>query len=199
MKKIILILAIFSFFLIPSGRANIRLGVKAGVNLAEPSFNTNAIQTSNFTGFQAGPILEFTVPIVGIGFDAAVLYSQKGLKFKFDDMDFEERQSTLNIPVNLKYKFALLQNFGAYLTAGPYISFKLSGDKFSIIWEGIHNDFEHQSFGAGINLGGGFELFDHLQVGVNYKIGMTEDYKSITISDLNGKTRIWSITAAYFF
>jgi len=196
MKKVTIILAVFSFIFISSIHANIRLGVKGGVNLANASFNTDALQTSNFTGFQIGPILEFTVPVVGIGFDAAVLYSQQGLKFEYS----EESQSALDIPVNLKFKFGLLGLFGGYLTAGPYVSFKLSGDNIStIILEDIHQEFKSQSFGAGVNLGGGLELFKRLQVGVNYQIGMTDDYKSLTVADINGKTRIWSITAAYFF
>ncbi|GHT60840.1 membrane protein [Bacteroidia bacterium] len=199
MKKITIILAIFSFVLISSVRADIRLGVKAGVNLADASFNKSTIQTSNFTGYQVGPILEFKLPIVGIGLDVAVLYSQQGLKFKFDDVDFKERHSTLEIPVNLKFKFDLVESIGGYLTAGPYVSFKLDGDDFSGVSQNIKNDFKNESFGAGINVGGGLELVKHLQVGVNYKIGMTNDYKSLTIDDLNGKTRIWSITAAYFF
>ncbi|GHT63434.1 membrane protein [Bacteroidia bacterium] len=199
MKKVAIILAVFSFILISSIQADIRLGLKAGVNLANTSFNKDIIKTSNFTGFQAGPIVEFDIPIVGIKLDAAVLYSQQGLKL--DNMDFEKKESTLDVPVNLKFKFGLVNNLGGFLTAGPYASFKLSGDNFSVAWEGIKNELKNKSFGAGINLGGGIELFEHLQIGVNYKISMTDDYKSLDSENLNikGKNRIWSVTAAYFF
>jgi long-subunit fatty acid transport protein len=197
MKKISIILAVFSFVFISSVQANLRFGAKAGVNLANASFNTETLQTSNFTGFQAGPILEFT--LVGIGIDAALLYSQQGLKLK--DVDFEEKMSTLDIPVNLKLKIGLLDILGGYLSAGPYMSFKLSGGNLSDTSSSIWNDFKTESFGAGINLGCGVELLKHLQVGVNYRIGLTDDYKTLEKSqlDLKGKTRIWSITAAYFF
>ena len=195
MKKITIILAVFSLMFISSVHANIRLGVKAGVNLANASFNTESIHTSNFTGFQAGPILECT--FAGIGLDAAVLYSQQGLKFEYS----EENLSALDIPVNLKFKFGLLDIVGAFLTAGPYVSFKLSGDNFLVISENIHDTFKSRSFGAGINVGAGVELLKHLQVGVNYQISLTDDYKTLETSHLvlKGKTRIWSITAAYFF
>jgi len=201
MKKLSIILVVFCFVLNSSLRADIRLGVKAGVNLANPSFNINTIQTSNFTGYQAGPILEFTLPVVGLGIDAAVLYSQQGLKFQFNNIDFNERQSALDVPVDLKFKFGLFDSFKAYLTAGPYISFKLAGNSISLITDNIKNDFKNESFGAGINLGAGFELFKNWQVGANYRISLTNDYKSFDTGnlDLNGKDRIWSITAAYFF
>jgi hypothetical protein len=178
------------------------LGVKVGVNLAYSSTNENAMRSSNFTGYQAGPIVEFKLPVVGMDFDIAALYNQQGLKFKFHDIDFEERQSTLDVPVNLKFKFGLYESVWGYLTAGPYVCFKLKGYSFSSIPENIRNEFKNESFGAGINLGGGIELFEHLQIGINYRIGLTDDYKSLnssTADDLKGKTKIWSITATYFF
>jgi len=199
MKKISIILVIFSFVLSSSIRADIRLGVKAGVNLANPSFNTDALQTSNFTGFQVGPIVEFTLPVVGLGMDAAIMYSQQGVQLR--GLNLKKTQNTLYVPVNLKYKFGLLGSFGGYLTAGPYASFKLSGDDFSVTLDNIQSDLKSQSFGAGINFGGGFELLRNLQVGVNYQIGLTNDYKSFDTGniDLKGKIRIWSITATFFF
>ncbi|GHV57216.1 membrane protein [Bacteroidia bacterium] len=182
-----------------SVQAQVRLGVKAGVNLATASLKgdlRNNIKTDNLTGFQAGPILEATIPGLGLGFDAAVLYSQEGFKFSVNDiLDETYKLNNLEIPVNLKYKLSLLKTIGIYGTAGPYINLKLS-DK-------LQNQFQAKSFGAGLNFGAGVELLNHLQVGVNYKMGLTNDYSSIdnnNISNLiEGKTTIWSITATFLF
>ncbi|MDR1632916.1 MAG: PorT family protein [Dysgonamonadaceae bacterium] len=197
MKKITIFLAVFSFVFIHSIQADIRLGVKAGANLANASFNIDAIQTSNFTGFQVGPVLEIG-PV-----EVAALYNQQGLKFKFDELDFEKKESRLDVPVNLKLKLGVGSLLCGFLTAGPYASFKLSGDDFSEAANGVVNAFKNKDFGAGINVGGGIELSGHLQIGVNYKISVTDDYKSFDVATdltgLKGKARIWSITAAYFF
>lgn len=202
MKKVTIILAVFSFVFISSIRADIlRFGVKAGVNLANASFNMDALQTSNFTGFQVGPVIELGIPFIGV--DIAALYSQQGLKFKFDDTNLEQKESRLDVPVNLKLKFGL-GGLGGFLSAGPYASFKLSGDDFSVksVDKAVY-DFKNKDFGAGINVGGGIELFRHLQIGVNYRIGITDDYKSFDMvedsKELKGKIRIWSITATYLF
>ena len=198
MKNLSIILVVIIFVPISSLHAGIRLGVKGGVNLANASFNTDVLQTSNFTGIQVGPILEFSIG--GIGLDAAVLYSQKGIDLR--DFDLKNKKSTLDVPVNLKFKFGLVNVLGCYLTAGPYISFKLQGNDFSVLTDDIQNQFRSKSFGAGINLGGGVELLKHLQVGVNYQIGITDDYKSLNtgiLNDIKAKTKIWSITTAYFF
>ena len=169
-------------------QAGVRVGVKAGANLANAPFNKDAIKTA--TGFQVGPMIEASA--LGLGFDAAILYSQYGLKT--DDMN--ETVSSLDVPVNLKMKFSL-GLMGAFVTAGPYASFKVATPKV------LKDDWDAKNFGAGLNFGVGVELLKKLQVGVSYRLPLTDDYGSMkllnVVTDGKGKTKIWSITAAYFF
>ncbi|MCC8145394.1 MAG: PorT family protein [Bacteroidales bacterium] len=191
-KSFILILGVL-LLSAATAQAQFKYGLKAGVNIASASFDSDVFDKSNMTGFQVGPIIEFTVPILGIGLDAAALYSQQGFKVK--DLDETYRTHTIDIPVNFKYKFSLVV-MGAYLTAGPYASFNLS--------DNLKNQYESKSFGAGLNFGLGIELLSRLQVGANYKLGLTDDYKEITPISASkeafkGKQRGWTISAAYFF
>ena len=191
---------IFAILFIPvfTVKADIRIGAKAGVNLAKAELNTVALKTENFTGFQIGPMVEIT-GLAGFGIDAAILYSQHGFKIKdASEIVNEEKVSTLDIPVNLKMKFSFVDQAGIYLTAGPYVSFKID-DKTSV--NQLKTQWETKGFGVGLNFGAGIELVKHLQVGVNYQLSLNENYSNLSvISDLkNAKTRIWSITAAYFF
>jgi len=205
MKKIILTFFALLCVSVFSVNAGVKFGLKAGANLANVSFSQETIKPDNYTGFHAGIITEISLPVVGLGFDVAVLYSQQGLKIK--DLNFEEKKSVINVPVNLKFKFDVLKSFGIYLTAGPYVNFKLKGDNFSLeMLQRIATDFEQKSFGAGLNFGFGVELFSHLQVGANYQLGLTDDYSSTlnttltnSLEELKGQSRIWSISAAYFF
>jgi len=199
MKKMIII---FAILLIPafSLQAGVRIGAKAGVNLAKASFNSDAIKTENFTGFQLGPIVEIS-GFEGFGVDVAILYSQQGLKIK--KSSYEEKVIALDVPVNLKMKFSVLDILGCYLSAGPYVSFKMD-DRISI--SKVKMEWESKQFGVGLNFGAGVELFKHLQVGVNYQFALNDDYNNFSFSDIfgsnkdhNAKTRIWSITATYFF
>jgi hypothetical protein len=193
-KSVIVLVALFAVSVF-SIEAGIKFGLKAGVNLANASFSTDALKPDNYTGFQVGAITEFTLPVVGWGFDAALLYSQQGLKFDKDDQ--EGKMSTLDIPVNLKFKLGMEKVLGAYLATGPCASFSLS-DGLS----GLKEEYDTKSFGFGWNFGAGIMALDHLQIGVNYKLGLTEDYKylkDVTGKDIKGKPRSWSITAAYFF
>jgi len=205
MTLAILLLSVFSM------QAGVKLGVKGGVNLANAAISRSTLQTDNFTGYQAGPIIEFS-SLTGLGFDAAVLYSESGIKFT-DGLtinNYKDKVSILNIPVNLKYKISLVNILGCYLSAGPYVGFNLNAqNNLSQNKDLILNEWKRKQFGAGVNFGAGFELFKHLQIGVNYQLALTDDYSygisntdkdgNITFPAFNAKTRIWSITAAYFF
>lgn len=195
MKKSIVIFIGFLMLSVVSAQADIKFGVKAGVNIAKPSFSGDVINPDNFVGFQGGLITEFTLPIVGLGMDAAILYSQQGLKLKTDNKDGD--LGTLEIPVNLKFKISLMDVLGGYLTTGPSVNFSLA-DGFS----GLKNEYEAKSFGFAWNFGFGVEVLSHLQVGANYRLGITDDYryiKEVTGDEIKGKAHGWSITAAYFF
>jgi len=211
-KKMTLIAFAVLWISIFSLQAGVRIGVKGGVNLANAAFNIDAVQTDNFTGFQIGPIVEISgLPLFNV--DAAILYSQHGIKFKADtpslsassyrrEMEYEEKVSTLDIPANLKLKFSVADQAGIYLSAGPYISFKIDSQT---TFDKIKQDWGSKNFGVGLNFGAGVELVRHLQLGVNYQLALNDDYNNFAANwssdfkDLAGKTRIWSITAAYFF
>jgi hypothetical protein len=203
-RKIIPIIIAILLMSVLSMQAGIRIGVKGGANLANVVFNTDAFQTENFTGFQVGPIIEIGI-LPALSVDAAVLYSQQGFILK--NTDLEQKSSTIDIPANLKFHLSFVDQLGIYLSAGPYISFKVDDQT---TWSQAQTAWRNKKFGAGLNFGAGFELFKHLQIGANYQICLSNDYSRDLSQDdawadilqdghLKGETRIWSITATYFF
>ncbi|MDH6357262.1 porin family protein [Parabacteroides sp. PF5-9] len=197
MKKIIgLVLVAFMALIASPAQAQIRFGVKGGLNISSVHFSSDVLEADNVTGFHIGPMLETTIPLLGIGLDAAILYSQKGMERDQENM----KTDYIDIPVNFKWKFGI-PLVKAYLNAGPYVGFRVGGDK---IWNVVGNQIEAKSFGAGLNFGLGAEVFNHLQVGLNYGLGLTNDFSSSPINassviDGKGKNRGWSITAAVLF
>ncbi|MDR0412358.1 MAG: PorT family protein [Dysgonamonadaceae bacterium] len=214
MKKSSFFLIVLLFTGIVTTQAQLKFGLKAGVNLSNVSLDGRLkenFKVDNLTGFQVGPMVEFIVPVIGFGFDAAVLYSNEG--FKLNAVTFENLGTTIQteaksyksnnllVPVNLKYKKVFMNVAGVYVSAGPYAKFNLDGD--------VKDKYESKSFGAGLNFGFGVELLNHLQVGVNYQLGLTEDYSALKvpglqhvpniIDDIKAQPRVWSVTAAYFF
>ena len=82
-----------------------------------------------------------------------------------------------------------------FAAAGPYVGFRLGGGK---IWDVLSDQIESKSFSAGLNLGAGVELIQHLQISATYQLGLTDNY-SVKQLKIDGKNRGWMISAAILF
>ena len=205
---LIAFLALFCAF---SSQAQIRFGVKGGINIAKATFDVANVKDNfdveNITGFQVGPTMEAMLPALGLGFDIGLLYTQRGFKLKDKNSgeDATARTGYLELPVNAKFKFGPSMA-RVFVAAGPYVSVKISQNtnlnSLSATASNIIDDVKTKTFSAGLNFGLGVELFKHLQVGANYALGLTEDYKDDQprLGDIfHPKSSMWSITAAYYF
>lgn len=167
----------------------IKFGVKGGLNLSKLKVEG---MKDNATGFFFGPMAEVTIPIVGLGVDGALLYSQKG-----DKLDgFDTKQAGLDIPINLKYTIGLGSLFGIYVAAGPDFYFNFKKNKEYDDGEKL----EKKKAQVGINLGAGVKLIKHLQVGFNYNIPFGDSFTWKNAGEAIGaKNKTWQISAAYIF
>jgi hypothetical protein len=186
------VVIVLMMLVMDSAGAQVRFGIKGGLNVSSVKFDKDLLSTENLTGFQIGPTVEALVPYVGVGVEASILYSQKGLYAKRDmrtvSMDY------IDVPVSLKWKFGIPIIKG-YLNAGPYVAFRVDGET-----PNIETQIKSKTFAAGLNFGGGVEIFSSLQVGFNYGLGLTNDYSASKLGDIaNGKSNLMSITAALLF
>ena len=159
----------------------IKWGVKGGVNMTKIDFDGG--NKDNMAGFFIGPMAEVTIPIIGLGVDAALLFSQKGIKADDDG----HKQAGLDIPVNLKYTIGLGSALGIFIAAGPDFYFDFKGEE---------NGYEKKKAQVGINVGAGLKLLSHLQVGVNYNIPIGDHFEW---GDLKAKDKTWQVSLAYIF
>lgn len=216
MKKIIstLFVAVALLFAgVQSAQAQFSWGVKGGLNLQKADFDDamSNLKTDNFTGFFIGPMAEFTIPIVGLGVDGALLYSQTGMSFKEDGKDETLKSHSIEIPINLKYSIGLGKLASVYAAAGPQFAFALSQDK----WKDDLTNYTSKPFKKSqlsLNLGVGVKLLGHLQAGATYNIplGDTAEFDGFDITDVNdqyeavssaigAKNKTWKIHVAYIF
>lgn len=206
-KQALLLSVIFMTFMISMpAHSQFKFGVKAGVDLENPTFG-DAFKVENMTSYQLGPAIEAMFPLsrVDFGVDLALLYSDNRMTVnrlrgnELDKVDISNRYLTL--PLNAKLKFPLLgEELKVYGLAGPYVGYLISGDKIS--FPDISNDIKAKKFAGGLNFGFGVELFRLLQVGANYKVQLTDNYadeKPEWSDPLNGKSETWSISLGLFF
>ena len=83
MKKIFaLALVALGMMTANPAQAQIKFGLKGGLNITDMSMDSKVLDASNRTGFFIGPSVKFTLPVVGLGIDASALYDQREAKLK---------------------------------------------------------------------------------------------------------------------
>lgn len=200
MKKFFITLAIAVIAMVSavSAEAQFRFGLKAGVAVNSLHFNESTFDASNRAGFTGGAMVEFTAPVIGVGFDLSLMYVRRNTRWLEENEITSDNRDYIDIPLNFKWKFNI-----------PLINkivrpFALTGPTFSILTSGrnIGDTWRNRKFDTSWNFGAGVELLSHLQVAASYSVGMTKALKTIGVtgtSDINGHNRYWTVTAAYLF
>ena len=194
------IIAIVAFATSMPAASQFRFGLKAGVAINSLKFTSaeefkGSFNTDNRAGFVGGAMVEFTVPVIGVGVDASLLYVHREAKSTTDNI----KRDYIDIPINLKYKFSIpvIDNvLRPFVTTGPSFAFLASKKEISDAWE-------NKSVDVAWNFGFGVEVLSHVQVAASYGIGLTNTLKWIGATQNNakidGKNRYWTVTAAYLF
>ena len=79
----------------------LKFGVKAGLNVSDFYFDSEVFDKSNQIGWFFGPTVKFTLPVVGLGMDASVLYDYRAAKLDYATMTQTVKQQQIAIPVML--------------------------------------------------------------------------------------------------
>ena len=208
MKKILTLIVMAVAFAAPS-QAQVKFGVMAGLNLtniSDFSLNAQGVENaiSNKAGFFVGPTVKFTLPIVGLGIDAAALYDQREAKTNGETL----KSQSIQIPINVRYGIGLGSMAEIFAFAGPQFGFNI-GDKDKT-WGDVKDTaakWTLKSSNVSANVGIGATIMSKLQLKVNYNIalgktgeidvktGANEAWKTIT----GAKANAWQVSASYFF
>lgn len=202
MKKLLTLFVVVAAMMLPNNaNAQVQFGLKGGLNVTSMSLSSDVLDVENRAGFFIGPTVKFSVPIVGLGFDASVLYDQREGKLKGDNTETSTlKQQSVQVPINLRYSFGLSSVASIYLFAGPQFGFNV-GDKDQTAYKLKDTNFS-------VNVGLGTVLLSHLQISANYNIacGKTAELKgSSLIQAATGtafgdtKNNAWQIALAYYF
>ena len=198
MKKIFtLVTLVVALFAANTANAQLKFGLKGGLNITNMSFDKDVVGQSNQEGFFVGPTVKFSIPVVGLGFDLAALYDQRDAKI--DDTTVSQR--SINIPLNLRYNIGLGDLASVYLAAGPQFGFNVGSKNIGIVDE--VSNFKFKDSNLSVNLGAGVNLISHLEIGFCYNIacgktGEFEELKGVTDA-VKAKNNSWQISAAYYF
>ena len=189
MKKLDLILATAVLLLCfaVSANAQNKFGAKGVLNFND--YQTKSISLKNKTGWQAGVMARFNLPIMGIGIQPEALYTQKLIKAENEPTLPNEttRTSHLQVPINVIWSFGS-SDVKAFILGGPYFCYTVDLDK------SLKNAFE--KFDWGLGLGAGLDI-GNIHAGIRYDWGIQNVAKNS--NDIEIKNKAFSIFIGYFF
>lgn len=205
------IVAATMLFSTSSAQAQVKFGLKGGLNVTNMSLNSEVFDADNQTGFFIGPTVKFTLPIVGLGIDASAMYDQRDAKITVEDngasVESKIKNQSINIPINLRYGVGLGSTASVYLFAGPQFGFNV-GDKNQSIFKDM-GEWRLKSSTFSVNVGLGAMLLSHLQISANYNIACGKTGETTVSSALGelaqsaakkrGRANAWQIGLAYYF
>ena len=210
MKKIIATIFL-SLCLSTSVSAQIKFGVKGGLNVSSLKLNDDMWTTDNKAGFFFGPMVKATVPLLGLSFDAAALYDQKEAKMRWSDDVISEdlsrttsiKQQYIDIPINVRYEIGLGSLANVFAFAGPQWGINVGDKNFK--WD-ARSSYSLKKATFSVNVGAGVTLFKHLQGSVNYNIECNKSGKMDTGRDysedakwVKGRNNTWQVSVGYWF
>ena len=199
-KKVICLSFIICHLPFNEAQAQVSFGIKGGLNETKLSLNQSDLEESisNKSGFFIGPTVRFTLPIVSLSMDAAVLYDQREAEVK--DTGEKLQQKSVQIPIHARYGFGLGTFASLYLYAGPQFGFNVGGDteKQKV------SDWSLKTANISGNAGLGLMFANHLQVSVNYNFALSKNAEYKIIKDgvednAKVKNNAWQIALAYYF
>ncbi len=215
MKKLIstLLVAFGLMTVVPAKAGIFEFGVKGGLNLTEMSFSKDDLNSNNRSGFFIGPTVKMTVPILGFGLDAGLLYDQRDAEYTTSagtKKTTSYSQKSINIPVNVRYTFGFSSLVSAHIKAGPQFGFNIGDGNFKF---SDTDSYAIKKSNFSINLGAGVTVLKHVEVAFNYNIAMgktgdmsyskfiTEAGGAVANEVITSKSRAnaWQISAAYYF
>jgi hypothetical protein len=175
MKKLVVVL-MMALLMISPANAQVRLGIKGGMNLSKLTFDKDVVSSNNRAGFFVGPIFYVDLPFLpGFGFDLAAIYDRKGTTMTavIDDQKYEKKGYVqfLDVPIDVNYKISFTRGFAIYGSTGPQFSFNLKQDDFKTIVDQRAN-YKIKDSNFSWNVGFGMEIIRHFRLGYNYNIAL---------------------------
>ena len=176
--------------------AQVRFGIKGGLNLAHVSANSSAISDYDkvLPTFQLGLLTDISAND-HFSFQTQAIIQGKGTKIKYDSEDTLFRFTSLDIPLNLLYK-----SEGFFIGGGPNLGFNLDANykqNGSVTDIGIGSgDSEFKRFDFGLHFMAGYESEAGFLVGVNYLRGITNLRNA---ANHEWRNHVFSVTIGYLF
>ena len=190
-----------------SASAQVKLGVKAGVNLVQFSNDREFLDAKYRSGFFVGPTLRADLPSY-LGADVSLVFDQRSANVTNEFFGEEQHltRNTLNIPLNVRFYVVNTSFVDLFVKAGPQYCVYLGDKTFSDVAENYRKEWEDSELS--VNVGAGFTISKSLELSANYNFycGKKNDTSWADIFEKTKesikhdiKKQAWQISAVYYF
>ncbi|UII30461.1 PorT family protein [Fulvivirga ulvae] len=193
MKRILLIAALFCMSVVLAN-AQIKIGIKEGLNIASIDYTTAVLETetSALASFHLGAFFHYSI-VEHFGFQAELMYSGQGAKIDFKDFGIltKNKLNYLSLPILAKYH----ASSGFTAEAGISLDFLLSAKQSYEKIEGFSGsgfELTEQDLKEGLTgvdtkflFGVGYEMASGLSFNARFAAGLSNISKSLDENDPN--------------
>ncbi len=179
MKKWLLALAVMLTTTLSASALGSKLGLTGGYNLSWTKVNSeafsNLVSGGSGAGWFIGPKVDLDL-ILGLHLDGALVYNQRKFSVSQDGKaDYDKTYSSIDIPVNAKYRFTI-SGIGVYASTGPQFSFSMGSKTISVsnweIQDGETPLFKRSNLSTTWNFGAGVVLAKNFELGLGYNVAL---------------------------
>ena len=164
-------------------------GLEGGVELSRFKAAKGLMSQENRVGGFLGGKIKAELPLPNLAVDASLLYNQNKMTYIKGGKERNKKLHMFVIPLNLRYDYDLQQNFGIYLATGPQWNWFIGNSDIGGMGGLRHSFFDW-------NVGGGFNILRHVQIGFNYNIPLGK-MGEVNNVDLEGRS--WNFRFGYWF
>ncbi len=193
-----------SFGLIQKTHAQnpIDFGIKGGLNFTNLAGTDDDLESR--TGIQAGVVLDISFPLLPLGIESGIYYSQKGAQISEDGMTATWKLDYVEVPVLGKISVGPPGPFSPHIVVGPYAAYNVNSElDVSAGSESETEDFSEITsdidFGGVIGVGADFNLgVTKLNIQARYSRGLI-DVNENGFENEGEHNSVFSITAGIMF
>ena len=218
MRRLFLLLgALATFLSVTDSSAQIKYGVKGGLNLSDvvimdtwrgSSEKDPNISVRNRSGFFIGPTALLSTPLKRLDIDASLLFDQRGVETMSFLLDggrpykTTTTQQQLVLPVNARYNLISGKSVSLFVFAGPQLGINIGKRENKT----DHGSFVFNRASFSINAGAGLLLARHIQVSAHYNVVCKKNAETwvnwnTSYAKETGRSRFhaWQFSVGYYF
>ena len=180
---------------------DLRFGVTAGLNITQMHYNLigeniNQAEKKNRAGFLAGPTVIFTLPKIGLGVDASVLFDYRSGKMTVSSNEATLTSMNVQLPINLRYGIEV-GDLNIFVFAGPQFNVPV-GNKTTDV---LGADWTRNNGVFSLNFGLGIVAMEKVQVRLGYNLNLksTGDFYYRNVYRGNVKANALQVALTYLF